>query len=131
LTCPCEGLRGLELLQCFAPPQGEYETSIKISDNMIIVINDKGIFIRRIVTDDFLPFITTIDRRITRIETLQAYRLDIKELLCYNLENLIEASKHGSSKAKQLLDNCWKLAEKIKSECEGKYGAATSHTPSQ
>ncbi len=119
MKCRCSGLQGLDLLVCLAPPKGEYETQVKLSENLSIVVNREGVYIRRVATDDFLPFINTIDREVRRLETLKAYNVSIERLLCENIRNLHQAAEHGSEYARRLIEECGDMIKKIlDSECK-------------
>ncbi|MCE4628132.1 MAG: hypothetical protein F7C34_03170 [Desulfurococcales archaeon] len=117
MACECAGLRGLDLAVCLAPPEGEYEAVIPISDNISIIVNRKGIFIKRIVTDDMLPFVRTVLRKITREETLQAYGVSLDRILCAATRSLIDASRHGSTYAARRVEECNELVQNIASSC--------------
>jgi len=117
VTCPCEGKNGLDLVLCLAPPEGEYETEIRVSDNMAIVANRRGLFVRRTVTDDFLPFIRTVMRRITRGDTLRAYGVSLERILCENIRGLRDASRHGSRIASRILEECEDIIREIDAAC--------------
>ncbi len=120
--CPCTGKEELlDMITCLAPPEGEYETTIDLSNNLKLVINRKGIFLRRIVSDEFLPFVQTIDKKVERRETLKAYGINEERLiriLCENLANLQRAANKGSKYAEKLLTECEKIINEIrKSRC--------------
>ncbi len=114
--CRCEGLDGLDLLLCSAPPEGEYETEYELSKNIKIIINKSGIFIKQVGIDDFLPFTRTVYKKVTRKETLAAYGLNSKDklsrLVCLNIENLLSASEKGSLYARRLVSECESLFKK-------------------
>ncbi|MEB3759790.1 MAG: hypothetical protein GSR72_07585 [Desulfurococcales archaeon] len=115
--CPCrKDTDPYNLLTCLAPPAGEYETTIQLGENLRLVINNTGLYIRRISADEFLPYINTYDKKIYK-ETLKAYNITqekIKTLICNNIQNLQNAALHGSTKAKDLLDACNQLIKEIK-----------------
>ena len=117
MACECAGLRGLDLAVCLAPPEGEYEAAISISDNISIIINKKGIFIKRIITDDMLPFVRTVLRRVTREETLRAYGVSLDRVLCAAAKSLVEASRHGSTYAARKFGECRDLVLEVTSNC--------------
>ncbi len=114
--CRCSGLQGLDLALCLAPPRGEYETVFDLSRNTKLVVSKDGIFIRRIVADDFLPFINTIDKRATP-QTLKAYGVRVEDILCENVKQLVKASQMGSVYAKKLLEDCSDVVRKILEDC--------------
>ena len=114
--CPCSRLNGLDLALCLAPPRGEYETSFKIKNNLLIIINRDGIFIRQSAIDDFLPFVTTVERRV-RPEVLERYGISVERILCENVSNLVEAARKGSRVARELVVSCNELIEKIINNC--------------
>ncbi|MEB3765348.1 MAG: hypothetical protein GSR77_04210 [Desulfurococcales archaeon] len=115
--CPCrKETDPYDLLICLAPPAGEYETAIQLGENLRLVINNTGLYIRRISTDEFLPYINTYDKKIDK-ETLKAYNITqekINTLICKNIQNLEDAALHGSTKAKDLLETCNQLIEEIR-----------------
>ena len=115
--CPCSGREGLDLALCLAPPRGEYETTFSLKNNLIIVVNRDGIFIRQSAIDDFLPFVTTIERRIEP-GILERYGISIEQLLCTNVSNLVEAAGRGSRVARRLVESCNELIKKIIDKCE-------------
>ena len=114
--CPCrKETDPYDLLICLAHPAGEYETVIQLGENLRLVINNTGLYIRRISTDEFLPYISTYDKKINK-ETLKAYNITqekIKTLICKNIQNLEDAALHGSIKANNLLEACNQLVEEI------------------
>ena len=116
--CRCRNKTGFDLLRCLAPPEGEYETYVKLSDSLAVVVNRSGVFIRRIVTDDTLPFVRTIDKRVSSPETLKAYGLSIDQLLCINLKNLEIAATHGSRTARIIINECFDFIDKIIIKCK-------------
>ena len=114
--CPCSRLKGIDLALCLAPPRGEYETSFRLQNNLLVVINRDGIFIRQNVIDDFLPFVTTVERRV-RPEVLERYGISVERVLCENVSNLVEAARKGSRVARKLVESCNELIKKIISNC--------------
>ncbi len=117
--CPCREADGVEaLIACLAPPPGEYEVEIEVSKNRKIIINSDGVFLRTIVVDDTLPFAKTIDKQsdlgiLDRI----AVRIDKKSVLCNTVRMLEEAAESGSLAAREKLEACRDLVERIKGEC--------------
>jgi len=117
LKCPCEGLKGLDLAVCLGPPQGDYEVTIEIG-NYSIIINNKGIFRRRIVVDDTLPFAKSITTPITsKAITNVPIPFSEDELVCMSIRALEEAAESGSIYARRRLDSCRVIVEEWKKKC--------------
>ena len=115
--CTCEGLEGLELAICIAPPEGEYEVSIPLSRDKNIVLNRKGLFLKQVVVDDSLPFAITLSRPLHE-DSLARMGVSIERLLCESARSLVDAASHGSVVAAEKLSACRDIVEKILSNCE-------------
>ncbi len=114
--CPCDpGMNLRDLVLCLAPPEGEYETVINLSRETKIVVNRKGYFVRKIILDDFLPFVGTVNRPIGP-DVLSRYGISdnrLKDILCKNIDNLEKAARSGSEYARRIIYDCNEVIEKI------------------
>ncbi|MEB3774765.1 MAG: hypothetical protein GSR86_07570 [Desulfurococcales archaeon] len=104
---------------CLSPPPGEYEVSIQISGNKSIIINNNGVSLRSIVTDETLPFINTFTRPIEPSRALKLAGKPLEEILCMTIDALKKASNHGSRTSRRRLEECRDLVDKISSRCNG------------
>ena len=118
MACKCVGKGGIELAVCLGPPPGDYEVTIPIGENYTLVVNDEGVFTRRILTDETLPFTKTLMKPVNE-ETLKhlPIRASIDEILCLVVEALEEAARHGSRRAKRKLEECNILINDLKKRC--------------
>ncbi|MGC9111874.1 hypothetical protein [Acidilobus sp.] len=116
MSCRCRGKEGLELILCLAPPPGDHEISIDIGKGREVVINSTGIYVRAIVSDDYLPFIRTTSLAVSEI-TLKKFGLKYEDLLCKTVRGLLEASNHGSETAATLVKECSDMITSILSNC--------------
>jgi len=119
MTCPCRGKEGLDLAVCLAPPPGDHEVSIEVGSNYSIVVNSDGVFTRRILIDDTLPFAKSIMKPVTP-ETLKHLPLHVDEagITCMSIRALIEAAEAGSLYARRRLEECKDIVENIRRGCD-------------
>jgi len=115
--CPCEGLEGIDLAVCLGPPRGDHEVTIEIG-NYTLVVNNEGLFRRRVVVDETLPFAKSVTTPITP-STLATMPLpySVDELVCMSIVALEEAAESGSIYARRRLDACRSLVEEWKNRC--------------
>ena len=115
MGCPCEGLTSIDLVKCLAPPPGEYEVEVKISESSRLVVNEEGFFIKRLQVDESLPFVKTPTTPVppSRLASLAS----IDDLLCRVVRALSEAASHGSLRAKSKLRECGGLVASLLSRC--------------
>lgn len=118
-SCECEGLEGILLLMCLAPPEGEYEVHIEMG-TALLVLNRRGAFLRTRGHEEGLPMITTYDRSVNLEGLIDAGRVDFESLLCNSVRYLREAAVHGSVYAVEKLARCRGLVERILAGCDGK-----------
>ena len=114
--CECEGLSGLDLVRCLAPPPGDYELSLPLGRSREVVVNSDGVFLRLVTHDDFLPFVRTQQVPLSEAQ-LRALGISVDLLLCGAVVQLEEASLHGSVAAKERLDRCSDLVASVRSRC--------------
>jgi len=117
LKCPCEGLEGLDLAICLGPPRGDHEVTIEIG-NYTLVINNEGLFRRRVVVDETLPFAKSITTPISP-QSLSTTPIpySMEELVCMSVKALEEAAESGSIYARRRLESCKELVEEWKKKC--------------
>jgi hypothetical protein len=116
MSCPCEGSTGVSLAICLAPPPGDYEVVMPLGRGRELVLNSTGIYIRSLSMDDFLPFMRTQSMRISE-ETITRLGINIDRLLCESVRGLLEAAKHGSLKASEILKRCQNLLNSLLATC--------------
>jgi len=118
MSCPCEGSTGVSLAICLAPPPGDYEVVIPLGRGRELVLNSTGIYIRSLSMDDFLPFMRTQSMRIGE-ETVTRLGVNADRLLCESVRGLLEAAKHGSVRASEILERCRNLVNSLLASCGG------------
>ncbi|MFP3264353.1 hypothetical protein [Acidilobus sp. 7A] len=116
LKCRCEGLSGLDLVRCLAPPPGDYEVSLEAGRGRELIINSEGVYLRSVVSDDYLPFIRTADLRVSG-EALRTLGFDLESLLCEAVKGLLNASQHGSQAASEKAAECTDLVNSVLESC--------------
>ncbi len=116
MSCECEGLSGLELAVCLAPPPGDYELSVELGLGRSLVVNSEGAFLRASSRDDFLPFMRTQEVRVDE-QAVRALRVDVNRLLCGVASALRGAADHGSVTAAEKLRRCSGLVGRIEASC--------------
>ena len=126
--CECEGLEGLELVRCLAPPPGDYELSVPLGRSREVVVNSDGVFLRLVAHDDFLPFIRTQQMPLSDAQ-LRALGISVDSLLCGAVAQLEEASLHGSVAARERLSRCAGLVASVKSMCASAASSLGSSEP--
>ena len=114
--CVCNQFEGWDKVLCLAPPPGEYEVHIKISNTTTLVINENGFFARMLSIEETLPFMVTHDR-VVDSKYVEKY-LSVEEALCLVSRALLEAAKHGSYRAKKKLLACKDFINNVKSACK-------------
>ncbi len=120
MKCPCQGLEGLELVKCLAPPPGDYEIHVELPAGAILVVNDEGFTMRLIRKAEYLPFLTTIERRISisqALDVLKRSKLNIDRLTCMVIEGLRSAAMSGSRKARTKLEECSETIDALYKQC--------------
>ena len=117
-ACECEGLEGLELAKCLAPPRGDYELDIPITNNLSLIITSSGLILKQVVIDDDLPFARTVERRVPD-EYLEHVNLKVKkeELPCLAAKALLQASSHGSEVSREKVKRCRRIIEEVSRNC--------------
>jgi len=115
--CRCIGRRGWSLVECLAPPRGEYEVTIKLSRGRVLVLNSEGFFLRSRHLPGNTPFLETIETPVNREFLDKIARLNPEDLLCLVVESLENAAKHGSVYASSLVKECRNLVEEAKASC--------------
>ncbi|MCE4623864.1 MAG: hypothetical protein F7B11_03850 [Caldisphaeraceae archaeon] len=113
MPCKCEGIDGIKLVLCLAPPAGDYEVSIDVGSNKKLIVNSEGIFLRSSAVDDFLPFLKTSQIRVSE-KVLGMYRISFDKLICNVTDSLINASNHGSAYAKLKVESCKSLINNLR-----------------
>ncbi len=117
--CMCEGIADpIELALCLAPPRGEYEVEIKMRSNTSIVINEDGIFLRTLVTDETLPFVKTYERPMG-LDAVADKVGDPAGLLCKTVRMLKKAADGGSTSAARKIKSCEDIIRDIEAKCGG------------
>ena len=116
MTCECEGLQGLRLAVCLAPPPGDYEYTLSLSPRLTLVVNSRGAFLRSSVVDDFLPFVRTQEVKVDE-QALRSLRVDVDSLVCGVASALREAAEHWSQAAAEKLSRCKGLVERVEASC--------------
>ena len=116
--CECEGLEGLELAKCLAPPRGDYELDIPITNNLSLIISSSGLILKQVIIDDNLPFARTVERRVPD-EYLNHVNLKVKkeDLPCLAVKALVQASRHGSVVSRKKLERCKRIIEGVSRKC--------------
>jgi len=113
MPCKCEGIDGIKLVLCLAPPAGDYEVSIDVGSNKKLIVNSEGIFLRSSAVDDFLPFLKTSQIKVSE-KVLGMYRVSFDKLICNVIDSLINASNHGSAYAKLKVESCKPLINNLR-----------------
>jgi hypothetical protein len=121
LECPCSSLEDpLELALCLAPPPGDHELVVEGLAGSAVVVNSEGVWIRRPVQDEWLPFLQSVERRASREALLSAMRargLRAEDLTCMAARGLVEAARGGSLEAAGRLSACRRLVEELLRGC--------------
>ena len=119
--CPCRaGDDWLSLAQCLAPPPGDHEVVVEGLAGAVVVLNSEGLWIRRPVQDEWLPFLQSVERRAGREALEAAMRsrgLEPRDLVCMAARSLVEAASSGSTVALERLRSCRSLVEEILQAC--------------
>ncbi len=121
-VCPCRGLSDpLEQARCLAPPPGDYEVVLPAAaPGVRLVLNSEGYRLRSTAADEWLPFLTSVERPASRAAVEQALRVNgvsPEKLLCMAVEALWEAARAGSMEAAEKLRGCRDLVGKILRGC--------------
>ncbi len=116
MSCPCDGKKGLELAVCLAPPPGDYEAVIDLGQGKHLVINTTGLYVRNVVSDDYLPFIRTTSIKVSEA-TLRRLGLSDDVVLCAAIKSLQEAAEHGSEAAALVVHSCEGLLKQLLDKC--------------
>ncbi len=116
MACECEGLQGLRLAICLAPPPGDYEFTLSVANKLSLVVNSRGAFLRASAVDDFLPFVRTQEVKVDE-QALRALRVDVDRLVCGVVSALREAAEHWSQAAAEKLGRCKDLVERVEASC--------------
>lgn len=120
--CGCLGLRGLELARCLAPPPGDHEVVLEGLAGSQVVVNEEGFWLRAAVRDEWLPFLSAVERRAGPEAVESALRrmgVGVEELVCMAAGALLEAAAGGSARAAEKLAACRGLVEEVLSKCGG------------
>lgn len=117
--CVCEGIADpIQLALCLAPPRGEYEVEIKMRSNTSIIVNEEGLFLRTLVTDETLPFVKTYERPIS-LDAVAEKIGDPASLLCETVRMLRKAADSGSASAARKIKSCQDTIRGIEAKCGG------------
>ena len=119
--CPCNaGGDPVGLALCLAPPPGEYEVVLEGLAGSVVVVNSEGVWVRRMVLDEWLPFLQSVERRAGREALEAAMRsrgIGAEELACIAARGLVEAARSGSIVALEKLRRCRGLVEEVLRHC--------------
>jgi len=121
--CPCRGLAGLELASCLAPPPGDYEVVLEGLAGSVLVLNEEGVWLRRLVRDEWLPFLAAQERRAGEAAVravLGLHGMSVESLVCEAARALDRAARGGSLRAREKLAKCRGLVEELCGEERGR-----------
>ncbi|MET1128719.1 MAG: hypothetical protein ABWW70_05325 [Thermoproteota archaeon] len=92
---------------------------MKLRGGAELVVNSDGIFVRRFVLDETLPYITTREVSVrSRVSSyLEAAGISLAKLLCMVVSSLREAAAEGSTYAEAKLRRCRELVYEITRFC--------------
>ncbi len=123
--CPCRWPGDpLELALCLAPPPGDHEVVLPAAaPGVSLVLSSEGYRLRSTVADEWLPFLTSVERPASRAAVEQALRAggrSPQDLLCMAVEALVGAARSGSRAAAEKLAACREPVGKILQACRGR-----------
>ncbi len=118
MNCECREKTGLDLAKCLAPPRGDYELDLELSDNLKLVITSNELIIKQIIIEDDLPFTRTIEKKVSE-EFLNHVNLSVEKekLPCLAAKALVEAAEHGSEEAELKMKRCREIVEELLYSC--------------
>jgi len=114
--CPCKGLGGWRLVECLAPPRGEYEVSYELGRGVTVSISREGIRVRQLKNPGYLPYLESVEREV-KPEVLESMGISPGRVLCDVIEALRKASTHGSETAAAIINRCARLIESLEEDC--------------